>query len=142
MEENFVQSEEYRRACEAQLAQDFWFMCRERPNEFEEVEDWADLCECMEWNNGWLFEFYNLCRQLLTEVKSDFHWTQLKEKYGTANCYYTGGITKYGQELIEQFEKDSAEICEWCGKPGKIRDVGNWYVTLCDDCLDKYNKKY
>ena len=137
MEENIIQqndikSIEYRTMMEAQLAQDFWFMCREKPDYFG-VDDWSELCIEMECGNGWLAAWYDTCRQLLTEVKSDFGISQFKEKFGTANVYYYGGITPYGQQLIHEFEEESADICEVCGKSGKLRGKG-CYMTLCDEC--------
>ena len=145
MEENIIQqndvtSVEYRQMMEAQLAKDFWFMCEDnkRPDYLDrhnEVE-WAKICFPMEWGNGWLASFYDLCRQLLTEVKSDFQWGQLKEKFGGARCYYSGTVTPYGEELIRLFEVDMESICEICGKPGKLRTDG-WWCAMCDDCYKK-----
>ena len=145
IQENDVQSEEYREMMEAKLAKDFWFMCQnnERPNYFERHDDkaWAEICFPMEWGNGWLESFYDLCRQLLTEVKSDFQWAQLKEKFGGARCYYDGTITPYGAELIHNFEYDMESVCEFCGKPGKLYTDG-WYISLCPECYEKNQRSY
>lgn len=132
----YVMSPEYREEMQDKFARDFWFMCTRRPDPWEVDFNWHDICFEMEWGNGWLRAFYDLCRQLLTEVKSDFQWTQLKEKFGTARCYYGGGITPYGVKLIEEFEKETAEICEHCGEPGKIYNDG-WMMCLCDKCEEK-----
>ena len=133
---NGIETYEYRIEMEDKLAQDFWFMCNKIPDCYEVDFDWHELCIEMEWGNGWLASFYDLCRQLLTEVKSNFHWIQLKEKYGQACCYYYGDITPYGRELISNFEKESTEICEFCGNSGQLRKDG-WVMCLCDDCYNK-----
>ena len=134
-----INNDNYREEMQAQIAYDIWFMNTHLKNEWDENFSWSENCFPIEANDGWLYPLYVLCTKLLTEVKSNFQVIQIKEKYGTARFYYSGGITKYGQEIIEQFEKDSAEICELCGKPAKIRNIGGWYVTYCDECW-KENK--
>lgn len=131
-----VQTVEYRIEMQEKLAKDFWFMNYKKPELWDNDFNWAQNCFSMEWGNGWLDSFYNLCRQLLTEVKSDFQWMQLKEKFGTAHCYYMGTITPYGKELIQQFEIDTKSICENCGDEGILRTDG-WYICLCDKCYNK-----
>ena len=138
MEENIIQqnditSEEYRIKMEAQLAYDFWFMNDHSYDPWDEDFSWDKNCFSMEWNNGWLYPFYNLCRQLVTEVKSDFQWAQLKEKFGGARCYYNGHVSPYGEELIRQFEVDMESVCEICGEPAELRTDG-WWMALCDKC--------
>ena len=121
---------------EENLAYDFWFMNTNLYNRWDEDFSWDKNCFPIEFGPGWLRSFYNLCKNLLTEVKSDFQFTQLKEKWGYANVYYSGGITQYGQQLIEQFEEESKEICENCGKPGKIYYDG-WVKCLCPECYEQ-----
>jgi len=134
------QEVKYRLDMEEQLARDFWFMNIEKPDPWNPEFSWYENCFPMEWNNGWLRPFYNLCRDLLLEVKSDFRWTQLKEKWGMACCYYDGGITPYGEELIHEFEHETKEICEVCGKSGSMRTDG-WYKVLCNECYEEVNKR-
>ena len=124
---------EYRKGIEQNLAYDIWFMNTHLEDEYDEDFSWDKNCFPMEWGNGWCYPWYVTCTKLLTEVKSDFHIEQLKEKWGYANVYYSGGITQYGQQLIEQFEEESKEICENCGKPGKIYYDG-WAKCLCSEC--------
>lgn len=121
---------------EENLAYDFWFMNTNLYNRWDEDFSWDKNCFPIEFGPGWLRPFYNLCKSLLTEVKSDFHIEQLKEKWGYANVYYSGGITQYGQQLIEQFEEESKEICENCGEPGKIYYDG-WAKCLCPECYEQ-----
>ena len=137
---NDVKSEEYRIEMQEQLAKDFWFMNDEKPAIWRNGFNWADNCFPMEWGNGWLESFYDLCRQLLTEVKSDFQWVQLKEKFGGARCYYDGTITPYGAELIHNFEYDMESVCEICGKPGRLHTDG-WWMAICDECYKKSQER-
>ena len=139
MEENNVQTVEYRIEMQEKLAKDFWFMNYEKPNIYEDNFNWSANCFPMEWGNGWLPSFYNLCRQLLVEVKSDFQWVQLKEKFGGARCYYSGTVTPYGEELIRQFEVDMESVCEICGEPAILRTNG-WWKALCDNCYKESEK--
>lgn len=131
-----ITSVEYREMMEAQLAKDFWFMNINPVNIWDPDFSYSQNCFPMEWGNGWLASFYDLCRQLLTEVKSDFQWTQLKEKFGGARCYYNGTVSEYGKQLIHDFEYEMENVCEHCGKPGTIRTDG-WFMCLCDKCYNE-----
>ena len=57
--------------------------------------------------------------------------SQVKEKFGTLNFYYTGG-DRYISGLVSMAESMSAVTCETCGNPGKVRR-GGWIQTLCDE---------
>jgi hypothetical protein len=39
-------------------------------------------------------------------------------------------------DLINLAERESAQICEACSKPGKIRDL-SWVQTLCEGCYEQ-----
>jgi len=129
-----ITSIEYREKIENQLARDFWFMCTERPDFMWGDEDYIETCLPMEFGNGWCYPFYCLCNELKTEVKSNFHIDQLKEKWGYANVYYSGDITPYGEKLIKEFEEKSKHICEVCGQPANIEMYASWARCLCEDC--------
>jgi hypothetical protein len=57
---------------------------------------------------------------------------QVKEKYGTLR-FYMCCETDEMWDLIEEAESLSAEICELCGNPGKMRG-SKWYLVRCDNC--------
>lgn len=58
---------------------------------------------------------------------------QVKEKFGGLRFYIGGGNDEIF-ELIHEAEGKSYEICEDCGKPGKLREDRSWIRTLCNDC--------
>ena len=82
---------------------------------------------------------------------------QIKEKFGGLRFYVSTagirldmmtpqGVKSFKQgakeedpwqevyELIGKAEKKCSELCENCGKPGKLRDDRPWILTLCDNC--------
>ncbi len=36
------------------------------------------------------------------------------------------------REVIDRAERRSTRTCERCGAPGRLRDVDDWLMTLCD----------
>lgn len=56
-----------------------------------------------------------------------------KEKYGRLRIEFDSGSvdTDKLEDLIDQAEKDSATVCELCGRPGVLMDKGHWLKTLC-----------
>lgn len=63
---------------------------------------------------------------------------QIKEKFGGLR-FYTGYAPKEFDDLVEEAEDLSYEVCEECGKPGHTRkNEWYWLCTLCDECAKKY----
>ena len=78
---------------------------------------------------GWhtlVEECYNVC------VKNKVNIAQVKEKYGTLRFYTFGGTTEVYDKILDICAR-SEYICEFCGKGGRLVDLG-WYYTLCPDC--------
>lgn len=73
-------------------------------------------------------------RALRDEIS--FKIVQVKEKFATLSVYPNFASEEIFN-IIHEYEKKSAEICENCGKPGKIRNLG-WMRTLCNDCYEKH----
>lgn len=71
----------------------------------------------------------------------EYHATasQVKEKFGVLH-FYTNGFTDKMNKLVDEAEKASETICEFCGKPGKRRNNG-WIQTLCNKCHKKNEKE-
>lgn len=74
----------------------------------------------------------------LTELDPNYTVDQVKEKFGALRYYIgrveTGEVFEKMHELIHTAEAKSSEICEICGKPGKIvhQDSG-WVTTKCPE---------
>ncbi len=68
-------------------------------------------------------------------LQDKFEVTCLKEKFGGLR-YYVNLYFKEIQDLINEAESKSYNICEFCGEPGKIRS-GRWLKVRCDDCENK-----
>jgi len=78
-----------------------------------------------------------LVKELIDRLKKETDWdgeiTQIKEKFGGLR-FYIGKGSKPIWDLIDEYEKKSYEICEDCGKPGKLRTEGRYWIrTLCDE---------
>jgi hypothetical protein len=90
-------------------------------------------CEC---GDGWFTLINTACSLIATHEeaaeKSDFLFTQIKEKYGTLRIYYTGG-NAYIDGVVNMAEAMSGETCELCGAPGKRGGI-SWITTRCDKC--------
>lgn len=100
----------------------------ELEKEFPELFE-ATYFEC---EQGW----YNLIRDLASELakNSNIKVLQVKEKFGSLR-FYVSGATDADEALIKVAEERSSNICERCGKPGRLRKY-NWWKTLCEDCED------
>lgn len=82
---------------------------------------------------GWVPLIVELCEQLdVTEAEANPDWraTQVKEKFGGLR-FYTTGLTKEGQALVDRAEARSYKTCEVCGNPGDRSTVGGWDKTVC-----------
>jgi hypothetical protein len=60
---------------------------------------------------------------------------QVKEKFGTLRFCMTSE-TEEMSAWIQEAEDESAETCETCGAPGKLRGKG-WLYTACDEHVIK-----
>lgn len=108
-------------------------------------------------DNRW-YELVNLvckCFQNYKEYFNILQFAQIKEKFGLLRIYFERKpIGKQYQNIIQiqnfinSIEEMSSIVCEKCGqiKTDK-RDVcikilrGFYKKTLCDKCLNKFNKK-
>lgn len=126
----------YRNEMENKLIKDFPFMI------------FNNECFPMEWGDGWLELFYNMCFELKEELDkydytNEFHWLQLKEKFGSARCYYNSCPTESKvEEIIDKFESNSQYVCELCGNKGEIREDIGWMTCLCDKDYNIIKEKY
>ena len=66
--------------------------------------------------------------------------TQVKEKYGSLRFYYDGGDDVI-DGMVRMAEAMSANTCEVCGNPGKMRSK-SWFYTACDEHTKEGDKNY
>lgn len=116
-----------------------------KENTLKLLKDFPDLYQdyyrsmketCMCWGfdcgDGWFKLIYNLSKKL---SKYCVIASQVKEKYGTLNYYYSiNGTDKDGERVykfVDKAERKSAKICEVCGKRGKLND-GGWLSVRCN----------
>lgn len=89
-----------------------------------------------EHGDGWHGIIRSACRAIsfrqANAGRSDFRFSQVKEKWGVLRIYYSGG-DEFCAGVISMAEAMSAVTCERCGSPGKTNDSG-WLSTLCEGC--------
>ena len=90
-------------------------------------------CEC---GDGWHGIIRSACRVIsfheANAGRSDFRFSQVKEKWGILRIYHSGG-DEFCMGVIAMAEAVSSVTCERCGKPGKSAG-GGWISTLCEGC--------
>ena len=84
---------------------------------------------------GWLPLFERAARHAeeLIPAPRAREWltSQVKEKLGTLRWYGSGDEAFH---VISSFaEETSAELCQVCGQPGRLRTDQPWILTLCDE---------
>lgn len=94
--------------------------------------DPKDTCMCWAFccDDGWFDLIYELSKKL-KRLSPETEAVQVKEKFGGLRFYFDN-TTQEGANLIQKAEKMSYNICEMCGKKGKLRNDLPWIQTLCD----------
>lgn len=92
-----------------------------------------------ECNDGWFLLILELSKQLEgmcarqeAEGMCVMRAVQVKEKFAELR-FYMEGVTEEARSLVFAASERSMTICEHCGEPGKVREMGNWLYTLCDE---------
>jgi hypothetical protein len=65
--------------------------------------------------------------------------SQVKEKFGGLR-FYVNNYHDDIETLIEEAEELSSITCEDCGQTGKRRNLNGWIKTVCDSCVESYEK--
>lgn len=89
---------------------------------------------------GWNTSLVAACDSidaLLGDEKAGFHFSQIKEKYGSARYYFEAESLDFEVEQRIQDQLDKAELatestCMLCGAPACIENHGGWFLCLCD----------
>lgn len=93
--------------------------------------------------SGWNELFYNYCLEItpiLARVNglSDFHFLQVKEKWGELRIYHSGINSAIADEMNaveEKYVDMSMKTCCLCGRPGKMTYDG-WVCPFCKECWE------
>ena len=90
---------------------------------------------------GWYGLLYELGLRIEPELemmpkKERGSLVQIKEKFARLTFYFVRNKNEKIDNAISEIAKISLETCEWCGKKGKLSDLG-WMKTLCDECHEK-----
>ena len=93
------------------------------------------MFEC---GSGWNQLICDLIKDLIA-IGWNKEIAQIKEKFGTLR-FYPGGCTDEQWKLIEEAERKSSTICEYCGSEDADLYTDGWYTTECKDCRNKKNK--
>lgn len=88
------------------------------------------IFEC---GSGWNKLICDLIQNLI-DIGWDKKIAQIKEKFGTLR-FYPGGCTEEQWKLIEEAERKSATICEYCGTTENVKlYTDGWCTTKCSSC--------
>jgi len=99
---------------------------------FECGDGWYELL------NGLCGEIVEYCRKYKREAPKA---SQVKEKFGSLR-FYIWYANEDVYNIIDKYELQSQYICEFCGKPGRIKRVGGWYSCVCGEHLaDWYERR-
>ena len=108
-------------------------------NDSSESGNWSN-CWLDDLEPGWRKAFGNtLCEELAIALKEDdcekeFHFEQIKEKYGALRLYASGYGMKT-RDVLTKYEELSKYICGHCGKPA-TKITRGWIYPLCDSCIE------
>jgi hypothetical protein len=110
---------------------------------------------------GWMAVVVRVCTEIdsvLGDQREDFHWTQIKEKFGTLRLYYafgtqspvtmdfhspaglqsirvqTGEPSPLGLVLddsVVRAQDATASICMVCGAPARTQTYEHYRLTVC-----------
>ena len=95
--------------------------------------------------DGWFDLVDKLCADIQTRIDTEkkknpkyeqVRVVQVKEKLGGLR-FYTDGADEKISNMIHKAEKESYQICEFCGKKGKLSNALIWFKTLCESCKKK-----
>ena len=95
------------------------------------------MCWGFDCYDGWFDLIYELSKKI-GEYDPGVKALQVKEKFGTLRFYIHGGDEKI-DDIIDQAEQKSSEICEICGKLGRLRGK-SWVIIACEDCWKEWGK--
>ncbi len=105
------------------------------------------MCWGFEHGDGWFWLLDQLCNSIQryidnqnsfrkeSEKVSQVVATQVKEKFGTLNFYFSGG-DDYIDGMVRMAENMSANICEFCGSTENVGSTQGWISVICKECYE------
>ena len=99
---------------------------------------WGFMCG-MGWNKL-IYETLDKIQAIVDRDGLNIEVTEVKEKFGGLRIY-TSSYTDEIFEITQDAEEQSCHICEICGKPGELVEVGGWWMTRCEKCLEDEMKE-
>jgi len=99
-------------------------------------DGWYDILDALCWSIQNHIDY----KQRENPEYKQVEYAQIKEKFGGLRVY-TDGNDETVHALIGLAESMANRTCEGCGKKGKNRSWGGWYMTYCDTCAEEYRKK-
>jgi hypothetical protein len=103
------------------------------------------MCWGFEHGDGWFWLLDQLCDSIQSYIDTNNGWrkddekipqviaTQVKEKFGTLNFYFSGG-DDYIDGMVRMAENMSANICEFCGSTEDVGATQGWISIICKNC--------
>ena len=102
---------------------------------------------------GWKKLFFDACDRIndvLSDAgigRGDFHFLQVKEKFGALRCYWHINPEEVGsicadaaddeiRDILSDLEEDTARTCIVCGETATLQTTG-WVLPYCRQCAEK-----
>ena len=111
------------------------------------------LCFGFEHGDGWFWLLDQLCYSIQSHIDMNNEYkkeedkkipqvvaTQVKEKFGTLNFYFSGG-DDYIDGMVRLVENMSANVCEFCGTTENVGYTSGWISTICKDCYSNSSER-
>ena len=109
--------------------------------EYPEIFGDTFYFECID---GWYALLSGLCEEIMQYCKSYKREaptaSQVKEKFGSLR-FYVWHANDDVYDIIDKYELQSQYVCEQCGKPGKVQELGGWYSCVCDGHFIDWQKR-
>jgi len=103
----------------------------------------AGLCKDAYVAKGWRPMVIEL-NEKLRAIDPSYRIDQIKEKFGGLRYYVAFcddcslDDAKKMNDLIEQAEENSYEVCQTCGAAGRMRVTKGYLHAECDACLESF----
>lgn len=116
-------------------------------NRYGDMKETA-MCWGFEHGDGWFWLLDQLCDSIQEYIDTNNKYkkeedkkipqvvaSQVKEKFGTLNFYFSGGDS-YTDGMVRMAENMSSNICEFCGSTEEVGTTQGWISTICKNCYD------